>query len=138
MSNMATLAPLVGKWATTITMRHPPEQKGQVHHAVDSYRWLAGERVLVHEVNAAMGGERVESLEVYSEDAGRIVSRNFAAGGEVSDYRAEMQSGAWRVEGESERFASTAVEPDVIKGLWQTRVDGAWIDWMIVELNRVA
>jgi hypothetical protein len=137
-SKMESLNPLVGRWSTTITMLHPAEVKDEVYHAVDTYRWLPGGRILVHEVEAKMGKASVTSLEIYSARDDGVVSRNFDSGGEVSDYRARMADGVWRVEGDSERFTSTSIAPDAIEGLWELKEDGEWVDWMTVRLDRVS
>ena len=131
------LAPLVGRWATTITMLHPDEERGTVYRAVDTYRWLPGEKVLIHEVEAMMG-EAMASFEVYTqEQGGQIVSRNFGGDGKVSDYRASMADSVWSVTGATERFASTSIEKDQIEGLWKLKTEAGWVDWMTVKLQRV-
>jgi hypothetical protein len=137
MVEMNSLQPLVGRWATTITLLSPPEAAGQVHQAVDTYRWLTGGQTLVHEVEARMGDQTVHSVEVYSLKDGQIVSRNFDGGGVVSDYAARMQDGVWRVEGETERFTSTAIDDAAIEGLWELKGDDGWGEWMRVRLARV-
>lgn len=133
------LRPLEGRWATTITMLHPAEAKGQVYHAVDSYRFLPGDRVMVHEVEARMG-EAIASVEIYTpaEKGDGFVSRNFDGRGQLSDYTAGMKAGVWSVTGESETFTSTRLEADVIEGLWRLKDGEDWVDWMTVTLDRVA
>ena len=59
------LKPLVGRWVTRITMLYPPEHAGTEYQAVDTYRWLPGEKVLIHEVEARME-QPVFALEVYT------------------------------------------------------------------------
>jgi hypothetical protein len=136
--SLTTLEPLVGRWVTTITMLHPPEAKGQVYHAIDTYRWLAGKGAMVHEVEARMGEDTINSIEVYHADGDRIVSRNFDGRGEVSDYVAQMRDGVWTVEGESERLTSRLTADGLVEGLWRLKVEGDWVDWMTVRLVRVA
>ncbi len=132
------LAPLTGRWVTSITLLYPLAERGTVYRAVDTYRWLAGGKVLVHEVEAFMGTP-VVSVEVYSQGPdGKIGSRNFGGDGQVSDYEASMTAGVWTVTGTSERFRSTLVSKDQIEGLWKRRTDAGWIDWMTVKLQRVS
>ena len=138
MSAIASLAPLIGRWATTITMIAPDEQSGEMYRAIDSYRWMPGRRVVMHEVEARMGDQTVNSLEIYTETDGHVVSRNFDASGDVSDYRAKMSAGVWMVTGQTERFESTSVAPGHIEGLWQRKDDDQWFDWMTVRLERIA
>ncbi len=138
MAEITSLEPLIGRWATTITMITPDEQPGETYRAIDTYRWMPGRRVVIHEVEARMSGETVTSLEIYTEADGQVVSRNFDASGEVSDYQATMKDGVWMVTGTSERFKSTSVAPDRIEGLWRRRDDDRWSDWMTVKLERIA
>ena len=135
---MDQLQPLVGRWSTTITMIHPPAAKGRIYHAVDTYRWLPGNQVLVHEVQAHMGADIVNSIEVYVRDGDRIVSRSFDSSGTTADYHAEMADGVWRIVGTTERFVSRSISNGAIEGLWQLKLDDGWADWMTVRLDRVA
>lgn len=137
MTTMADLEPLVGRWSTTITMLRPPEMKDQVFRAIDTYRWLAGKQTLVHEVEARMGGQAVNSIEIYTMKDGQIVSRNFDGLGNVSDYRASMAGGVWQIEGANIRFTSTRVASHEIEGVWEQKSDTGWVRWMTVRLDRV-
>jgi hypothetical protein len=135
---MKALEPLVGRWVTTITMISPPERAGERYRAIDTYRWMTPDRkVLIHEVEARMGDAAIISMEIYSEVDGQITSRNFAAGGEISDYLATMKEGVWSVTGARERFESTTVDGMVIEGLWRRWTGEHWADWMTVRLDRV-
>ncbi len=137
MTTMAALEPLVGRWATTITMLHPAEMKDQVFRAIDTYRWLEGRQTLVHEVEARMGGQAVNSIEIYTAKDGHVVSRNFDGLGNVSDYRASMEGGVWQIEGANIRFTSTRVASHVIEGVWEQDAGEGWVRWMTVRLDRV-
>lgn len=132
------LKPLVSRWATTITMLYPEADAGTTYRAVDTYRWLPGEKVLVHEVEAQMG-EPVVSIEIYTQDttSGDIASRNVDNQGRVSNYRASMEDGVWKVNGDTESFTSTSLTADRIEGLWRLKTDRGWLDWMMVRLDRV-
>lgn len=136
--DLSTMGPLIGRWATTITMLHPPEAKREHYHAVDTYRWMSGRAVVLHEVQALMPDGPMTALEVYTVGPEGIVSRSFDSSGAVSDYRASMQGGIWHVEGAAEKFASTSITGESIQGLWQLKVDDRWVDWMTVQLDRVA
>jgi hypothetical protein len=138
MADMAALKPLTGRWSTAITMIHPPEASGTVYHALDTYRWLRGGHVLIHEIEARMGDDVIHSLEIYTLQNGQIVSRNFDGRGAVADYKAAMIDGVWRIDGETERFESTLIAADCIEGLWRLKTDDGWIDWMTVRLDRVS
>jgi hypothetical protein len=137
MGKLTALSPLIGSWSTTITMLSPAGQNGLQFHVNDTYRWLPGENIVVHDVIGEMDGKPVVSMEVYScDDMGQVHARSYDSGGEVSDFRAAMQDGKWTIDGDTQRFASTAVTRDAIEGLWQTLADGDWLDWMRVSLHR--
>jgi hypothetical protein len=137
MGKLSALSPLIGSWSTTITMLSPKGQDGLQFHASDTYRWLQGENIVVHDVVGEMDGKPVVSIEVYSCDGtGQVHARSYDSGGEVSDFRAAMQDGQWTIDGDTQRFGSTAVTRDAIEGRWQTRADGDWRDWMQVSLLR--
>lgn len=132
------LAPLAGRWVTTITMLHPRQQAGTVYHALDTYRWLPGRKVLVHEVEARMG-EAIVALEVFTQDAdGAIVSRDYGQDGRVTEYRATVDGGVLAIRGEEAAFTSTSLQADRIEGQWQLKTEQGWVDWMRVALDRVA
>lgn len=84
-------------------------------------------------------GEPVVSIEIYTQDAtsGDIQSRNVDNRGQVSDYRAAMEDGVWKVNGDAESFTSTSLTANRIEGLWRLKTDQGWVDWMTVRLDRV-
>jgi hypothetical protein len=137
MGKLTALSPLIGRWSTTITMLYPVEQNGQRFQAEDTYRWLPGENILIHEVTGEMNGKPVRSIEIYSRDGGgRVQARSFDSGGEISDFQASMRNSEWRIDGESQRFASTTLTAAAIAGLWQLKTGDRWVDWMRVSLER--
>ena len=138
MTAMAELQPLIGRWATTITMLHPADIRGEVHYALDTYRWLTGGHVIVHEVESRAGSDYMQSVELYAhDDDGNLVSRNYDGGGEISDYAADMSNGVWKIQGETERFVSSTLTDVTIEGVWQLKTPTGWVDWMTVHLDRI-
>ena len=55
---------LVGTWDTTITMLNPDGAAGDVSSAIDAYAWSPNGFFLMHDVDATMGGQRLQSLEI--------------------------------------------------------------------------
>ena len=49
-----------------------------------------------------------------------------------------MSGGVWRVTGEAEEFASSLMSEERIEGLWRLKVQGEWVEWMRVGLDRVS
>jgi Protein of unknown function (DUF1579) len=137
MGKLAALSPLVGRWVTTIRMLYPADQKGKSFQAEDIYRWLPGENILIHEVSGEMGGNPVNSIELYSSDGSEgVFVRSFDSSGEVSDYTASMRDDVWRIDGDVQRFSSTGLVDGAIEGLWQVKIGDTWNDWMTVSLKR--
>jgi hypothetical protein len=137
MGTLSSLAILVGRWSTQITMLHPPDQQNKTFDAQDTYRWLAGENILIHEVSANMAGTDVNSIEIFSSDAARqITSCSFDSGGDVSNFKILLENDDWEIIGDTQRFKSTSFKPDEIKGLWQLKTEDCWTDWMSVVLKR--
>jgi hypothetical protein len=137
MGKLTELSPLIGTWSTTITMLDPPDQRGLHFQAMDTYRFLPGENIVIHDVTGEMNGVPVTSVEIYScDDNGQVRARSFDSGGEVSDFEAMMREGRWTIVGDAQRFASTVVTRDLIEGLWQLKSPTGWKDWMTVSLRR--
>jgi hypothetical protein len=137
MGKLAHLSPLIGTWATTITMQYPAKQRGRKFYAEDAYRWLPGNNVIVHDVAGEMDGQPVHSVEIYwQEEDGQVLVRSFDSGGEVSDFEARMEDSIWHISGETQRFVSSPISDAVIEGVWQLKVGAVWVDWMTVLLSR--
>jgi hypothetical protein len=136
---LEALRPLVGRWSTRITLLYPMNMKGRQFEAEDTYRWLGEENILIHEVTGEMNGKPLRSIEIYSGGSNRqFRARSFDDGGEVSDFRASMKKGEWKIVGNTQRFTSSKLTDDLIEGVWQLKSRGKWRDWMMVSLSRLA
>lgn len=133
------LKALVGRWSTASTLIYPPDAKGEVHLALDTYRYLPGGLVLVHEVESGSGRDPVNSIEIiHSADDGRVVSRNFDSRGEISDYRWDLAAGVLVIQGQTERFSGALLGHDRIEGTWELLTHRGWVDWISLRLDRIA
>jgi hypothetical protein len=63
--NHAKLDVLVGKWTTHIKMLGGDQDRNE-SHAEDVYRWMAGNRFLLHDVHAVMKDGEITGLEIIS------------------------------------------------------------------------
>lgn len=136
---LAQLDRLVGVWRTDIAMLDADGNEAARFHATDTYRWMPGRHFLLHDVDAVMDGQTIQSLEIIGLDAatGAYQSRNYDNAGSISDYTAAMLGDAWSIDGETERFRGhLSADGKVLAGRWERLDAGAWLAWMNVTLTR--
>ena len=99
---------LLGTWDTTITMLNSDGSDGEVSKATDIYSWSPNGFFLLHDVDATMGGERFQSLEIIAVDKdGRYATRSYDGDGSINDFIAELDGKDWRIKGELQRFSGS-------------------------------
>jgi hypothetical protein len=146
---------LVGRWRTD---GHVVDQPGVRIAGTDTYRWLHGGKVLVHDVDVMVGDRPVRALELIGEhdDAtGTWTARAFDDAGQVTTMRAAVDGrGVWVFTGGAE-VASAAPRPGSggygavratltvagdgtrMHAAWEVSDDGAvWRSWMDVGFVR--
>jgi hypothetical protein len=136
---LARLNALSGVWQTRIAMLDSNAREVEHFSATDTYRWLAGRHFMLHEVDAMMDGQHVQSLEVIGLDhpTGTYRSRNFDNAGAISDYTATMDGSAWSIDGAAERFRGRFnADGNLLSGRWDRLVGERWLPWMVVTLTR--
>ena len=130
---------LVGVWDTTITPIEQDGSLGEPMPAVDAYRWSANGLFLQHNVDAQMGGQRMQSMEILAvePETGRYVTRSYDADGSMNDFVAELDGREWRLSGQAQRF-SGAFSPDGqrLDGEWEQRGDAGWSRLLRVSLRK--
>ena len=62
------LSILAGTWDTSITMVEADGTEGGTSKARDIYTWMPNGHFLVHEVDAMMGDQHVQSTEIFGVD----------------------------------------------------------------------
>lgn len=128
---------LVGVWDTTIIPLLPDGSPGEPSQAIDAYRWSANGLFVEHDVDAQMGGQRLQSTEILAvePETGRYVTRSYDADGSMNDFVAELDGRKWRLTGQVQRF-SGAFSPDGqrLEGEWEQRGDAGWTRLMRVSL----
>lgn len=130
---------LVGVWDTTITPVQPDGSAGEASLATDAYRWSANGLFLLHDVDANMAGERVQSMEILAvePDSGRYVTRSYDADGSMNDFLAELDGQNWRLTGEEQRFSGAfSTDYQRLEGEWEQRSGTAWTPLMRVRLRK--
>jgi len=137
------LDPLVGKSTTRGQTKETSQQPALRIDATDTYSWLAGKYALLHEVDALVGEQKVEGVEIigYDPEAGCYITQYFGSDG-PNRYRAclteEVSNLVWKMESKRDRFTGTFSEDrQTITGHWEQLDDNdTWHPWMDVTLTK--
>jgi hypothetical protein len=132
---------LIGTWDTTITLLNPDGSEGEKSPVTDAYEWSPNGHFLYHDVDATMGGKRMQSLEIIApREDGRYQTRSYDADGSINDFTAALDGRAWTIDGEVQRFRGTFSEDgQTLTGGWEQRGDdGGWSPLMTVVLKKRA
>ena len=128
--------PLVGTWDARFEIVSGRDRvSGQ---AVDAYRWLTGDKVLLHTTNGTLGGKSIEAVELFREDGDVVRSWSIMADGATAESTALVADGRFEIDGDEARFRGRIESPDRIVGEWQRRVTIDWSTWMKLTLDRTA
>lgn len=97
---------LAGNWSTQGTIRASSEAAASEMRAIDRYQWLPGGFFMLHNVDALIGGEASQSIEVIGYDAeqGCYVSRSHGDRGASDGFTARLDKRAWEIDGAKVRF----------------------------------
>ena len=90
---LAPLGVFIGTWDTTIVPANPDGSDGAPSTATDIYEWSPNGQFLYHFVDAMMGGERMQSMEVAAAGgaSGAYRTHSFDADGSVNSFRREAR-----------------------------------------------
>lgn len=130
---------LAGAWDTEIVALHPDGSDGEVSRATDLYHWMPSGQFLVHEVDAMMGGTRVQSTEIFGVDlqSGQFFSRSYDPDGSVHDFTSRIDGRAYGIDGALQQFAGTfSADGQTMTGQWRQRVDEAWQPFVRITLRK--
>jgi hypothetical protein len=133
---IAALSPLLGDWDARFEVVSGPD--GVSGEALDSYRWLTGDKVLLHTTKGVLGGRPIEAVELFREDGDVIRSWSIMADGSATEATAAVASDTVEIDGDEARFRGRIETPDRIVGEWQRRDTGDWTTWMTMTLDRRA
>ena len=136
------LGVFAGKWITQGTIRATDDAAPSEMRAIDRYEWLPGGFLMLHKVDALIGGTVSQSIEVIGYDAKQAcyVTRSYDDQGKSDGFTARLNGRAWLVDGEKVRFRGAFdVGGSVLAGTWEQRSGrGKWSPWMDIELRKVA
>jgi hypothetical protein len=135
---------LVGKWRTEGRTTCASGGRADRIDAVDTYERLPG-GALLHLVDAKVGDQRVEGVEIIGYDPAReaYLTQYFGSDG-PNAYEASLveDEGAlvWTMRSGTDRFTGTFnQERNVITGHWEALDDDStWQPWMNITLTREA
>jgi len=135
----ARLNRLAGFWDTEITTLDAEGREQGTSRATDEYVWLPNGHFLVHNVDAQMDGERVQSTEIFgvNADAGNFYSRSYDADGSTHDFTAQIDGPHLTIEGQQQRFAGHFGDSgQTLQGEWKQRSNGAWVPFVSITLRK--
>lgn len=139
---LARLQPFVGRWSMKGRIVEGPFGPATAISATDVYEWMPGGHFLLHRIEAQMGTDAVEGLEVIGYDAAtqRYCMRSYDSAGSSSIMHMSETDGWWSALGHTERsrvrFES---EGKVMRGGWERLSDdGNWRPWMEITLTKEA
>ena len=117
---------LYGTWQNTITALEPDGSEGETSRATDIYSWLPNGHFLMHEVDAMMGSQRVQSIEMIGIDStsGEFFSRSYDPDGSTNDFISRIDGRSYMIDGKSQRFVGCfSDDGSQLTGEW-TQLDG--------------
>lgn len=130
---------LAGVWDTTITMLDANGDNGETSQATDTYRWMTNGHFLVHDVDATMGGQRIQSTEIFSvnSETGAFASRSYDADGSMKDFTSNIVDRTYTINGETQRFSGEFGEDgNTLQGEWQQLSHGQWSRFVRIVLKK--
>jgi hypothetical protein len=137
---LAPLGIFIGTWDTTIVPNNPDGSDGAPSQATDTYEWSPNGQFLYHFVDAMLGGERMQSMEVAAAQhaAGHYLTHSYDADGTVNSFSATLSDRTWLLTGDTQRFTGQFNEEGtVLTGQWEQRGDaGNWSPLMTVTLRK--
>jgi hypothetical protein len=132
---------LVGTWSTTIVLLNPDGTEGEVSTAMDIYRWMSNGHFLLHDVDAVIGGQPVQSMEVIAVDpqGTGYVTQSYDADGSINNFTARLEGLSWQIHGREQRFSGAfSHNGQLLSGRWEQRQTDNWLPLMTVKLRKQA
>lgn len=132
---------LAGAWDTTITMLEADGAEGSTSRASDIYTWMPNGHFLVHDVDAMMGDQHVQSTEIFGIDAasGEYFSRSYDPDGSTNDFVSRIEGRDYTIIGKVQRFAGHFSEDgSTLQGEWKQRAGDNWKPFVRIVLKKRA
>lgn len=137
---MARFEVFIGTWNTSGEVLATENGPATTLVATDTYRWLPGNKFIVHEVDARFGGDIARSMEVMGFDSStkKFFARSFDDQGATELYDVDLSGKKWSINGKTARFAGRFnARNDRLTGLWEVRgKKSGWQPWIKLLLVR--
>lgn len=130
---------LCGAWDTTIVMMEGDGTEGGTSWATDTYRWMPNGHFMVHEVDAIIGDQHVQSMEIFGVDAasGEFFSRSYDPDGSTNDFASKIDGMDYSVVGKVQRFTGHFSEVgNILRGEWKQLVGDDWKPFIRIVLMK--
>lgn len=114
--------------------------KNELLEASDSYVWLKGGYFLIHQWNAILAGQDVSGIEIIGFDSqdDTYFTQAYDSIGNIVKYKAAMIGNIWKIWGDTEKFSGEFSRGNTImSGQWELLTNGAWKNWMSIELHKI-
>lgn len=128
---------LAGAWDTAITMVEADGTDGGTSRASDVYVWMPNRHFLVHEVDAMMGDQRVQSTEIFGVDpaSGEFFSRSYDPDGSTGDFVSKIDGPDYTIIGQAQRFAGQfGRDGRMLRGEWKQLRGDQWLPFVRIVL----
>ena len=139
-NRMSRFEIFIGTWNTSGEVLATENAPATTLSATDTYRWLPGNRFIVHEVDARFGRDIARSMEVMGFDAAtkKFFARSFDDQGATELYDIHLSGKKWSITGKAMRFTGRfSPRSDSLTGLWEIKGrKSGWQPWIKLLLVR--
>lgn len=139
-NRMSRFEIFIGTWNTSGEVLATESAPATTLAATDTYRWLPGNRFIVHEVDARFGRDITRSMEVMGFDSAtkKFFARSFDDQGATELYDIDLSGKKWSITGASVRFTGRFnPRSDRLTGIWEMRGrKSSWQPWIEMLMVR--
>jgi hypothetical protein len=139
-NRMSRFEIIIGTWNTTGEVLETESAPASILSATDTYRWLPGNRFIVHDADARFGQIATRSMEVIGYDARlkKYIARSYDDQGASEISEVALEGKRWSIIGDSVRFnGKFNAKNNRLTGLWELKGKKAgWQSWIKFELAR--
>lgn len=130
----------MGTWNTTGEVLETDSSPATILIATDTYRWLPGNRFIIHDVDARFDGQPTRSTEVigYDPKTKRYFARSYDDQGVSEEFEVILKGRRWTIVGKAVRFDGKFDRDGYkLQGLWELKSPkSGWQPWIKLKLVR--
>jgi hypothetical protein len=139
-NRMSRFDVFIGTWNTTGDVLRTEAGPAGTLSATDTYRWLPGNRFIVHDVDARFDGKPTRSMEVMGFDASKrqYFATSYDDRGSTETFVVALSGRRFSIRGKTVRFdGGFDARRGRLFGLWELKGSKAgWQPWIRLELVR--